>query len=195
MASIDAESQKLLNEGVFELRRGLTQVEDEMFGGQTKLGAQILANAVTTVLTELNPRAVKDLDFAFNDLLGLTADLPPFERAALDPAFNLLQQGIARLKSSVAIAPTVVDQLKILRAKLSDRRSAFERQLYKPPGSPVEPLPNAPSEMREAASLLQQQLVVAGFETPTLDRMIAEPGTFELRDVSELIDEIDVIMQ
>jgi len=37
--------------------------------------------------------------------------------------------------------------------------------------------------------------VAAGFETPTLDRMIAEPQTFELRDVTELIDEIEVILQ
>lgn len=195
MASIDAENQKLLNDGVFELGRGLTQVEDEMFGGQTKLGAQMLANSVTAVLADLNPRTVKDLDFAFNDLLGLTADLPPFERAALEPGFNLLQQGISRLKASVALAPTVVDQLKILRTKLSDRKSAFERQLYRPPGSAVEPLPNDPAEMRDAASRLQQQLVAAGFETPTLDRMIAEPQTFELRDVTELIDEIEVILQ
>lgn len=195
MASIDADVQKLLNDGVFELRRGLTQVEDEMFGGQAKLGAQMLGNAVETVLAELNPRTVKDLDFAFNDLLGLTADLPPFERAGLEPGFNLLQQGIARLRLSVALAPTVIDQLKILRTKLSDRKSAFERQLYRPPGSAVEPLPNDPVRMRDAASRLQQQLVAAGFETPTLDRMIAEPAQFELRDVTELIDEIEVILQ
>jgi hypothetical protein len=68
---------------------------------------------------------------------------------------------------------------------------AIERQTYVEGGAGR--LPHPPGALREEAVPLARQLTAAGFHTPALDALIADPESLRFHSIRELLDELDVI--
>lgn len=155
----------------------------------------MLSAEVSTALKTPNPRTIKGLAFALNDLIGMTADLSSDVQSEFQASFETLRHEVSRLQSEFSIPDATATRLRALRARLTERRAAREKQLYLPPGSPMAALPHAPPQMQGDAVVLQREVAAAGFDSPALDRLARNASAFELRDVTELIDEINAILE
>ncbi|HEY5610801.1 MAG TPA: hypothetical protein VIL97_06325 [Thermoanaerobaculia bacterium] len=191
---IDAGIRQRLDDGLAALHRAVSRVDDEMFVSQMQLAANLLASVLLLVSEDLNARRAKDAEFALNDLLNLTNELSPDDRAKVEGPLSILEDEIESMKSSAALPEPVFEKMKLLQSKLRERRMAIERQTFRPPENEPEPLPHDPQQLRAEAAELQNELTRNGFETPTLDRLVQQPQSFQGRDVSELIEELDVII-
>jgi hypothetical protein len=60
-------------------------------------------------------------------------------------------------------------------------------------GTPEEPLPHPPEELRADAEPIARELAAAGFSTPVLDSLIADPDGVRYHTLNEIADELDVI--
>ena len=194
MAAADAELIGRLRGGFAVLSNAVTNIEDEFYGPQVKLAASVLGNAIGAATSDLNPRTVQDLDFAYTDLRGLADELGGNDRSSIDRFLSALSTEIERLKAAVSLPEEVTQSVSVLQKKLKERRSAVERQTYRVPGTAPEPIPHPPAELQPDAESLQKQLTRFGYDTPTLNRLVSSPADFEIRDVSELIEELDVIL-
>jgi hypothetical protein len=76
---------------------------------------------------------------------------------------------------------------------LRTRAKALERSQYRAEGTEPEPLPHPPAELREAAIPLARELAAAGFETPSLDSLVADPDSLRYHTINEIADELDVV--
>jgi hypothetical protein len=47
--------------------------------------------------------------------------------------------------------------------------------------------------LRDDAVPIARQLVAAGFTTPSLDTLIADPGELRFHTINEIVDELDVV--
>ena len=81
-----------------------------------------------------------------------------------------------------------------LVTKLKTRRAAIERETFRDPSAPAQPLPHPAEELRADALSLRDHLAGAGFPTPALDALIADPASLRFHSINELIDELDVIV-
>jgi hypothetical protein len=69
----------------------------------------------------------------------------------------------------------------------------MERSQYRVEGTDAAPLPHPPEELRELAIPIARQLTDAGFATPSLDQLIADPDSLRYHSLNEIVDELEVI--
>jgi hypothetical protein len=179
----------MMEAALFQLRAALTD-EPELLG--MRLSAEVLANVIASAKNSgLNTARVNDIDFALNDLAAAVEDsnAPEVVRSAV----ALLRNDTAALRRETALPASVLSAIQELVARLRTRAKALERGQYRAEDTDPAPLPHPPAELRELAVPLARQLAAAGFATPALDALIAEPEELRYHSINELVDELDVI--
>ena len=183
----------MLEAALFQLRTAVASLEDDFYATQIKLAVNVLAGAIARAGQPLTAAGVSEVEFALNDLTGLAGELAGPDAVGLEPAISMLREDLARLKAETALPPAVVQAIGALQARLRARRAAIERETFRDPTTPAQPLPHPPEELRAEALPLREQLVRAGFATPSLDILINEPAALRFHTINEIIDELDVI--
>lgn len=186
------EDLALLEAGLFQLRAAATSV-DPMLASQMQLTVGILANAIEAAAHAFSAAAVNDIEFALNDVVATVDQLSAADAERVIPTITLLQDDVARLRKAAALPSPVVEAVRAFQSKLRLRRSAIERQTYREGGS-GEPLPHPPEELHVDAGSIRPFLSSAGFATPALDALIADPTSLRFHSISEILDELDVIL-
>lgn len=176
---------------VMKLRTLIDQLEDPFARTQVRLASDLLLNAIGDPGEPLNAARVNDIAFAFNDVRGGAADLAGADAELVAPFLTELDGAIEAMKAATALPPDLLQEMHEFQSKLKVRRNAIDRQTY------VEnqnaPLPHPPEELRNEAIPLQRRLASAGFSTPAIDSLIADPASLRLHSIDEIIDELDVI--
>ena len=180
----------MLEAALFQLRAASGEVDPES-APQLALCVNVLANAVAAGRGGVNASIVNDIDFAMNDVSAAIDELPQADADRLAPLLATLRAGVASLKAATSLDPALIEQIRAFQSKLRERMKAIERQTYVEGGS--QPLPHPPAALREEALPLARQLVAAGFNTPALDTLIADPESLRFHSIRELLDELDVI--
>ncbi len=183
----------LIEAALFQLQAATAGV-DPMYAPQMQLMVSMLANAIDSARGGVSAATVNDIEFALSDLAGVVRDLSAADAERIEPIVKLLQNDVARLKDSTALPPTVTTAIRALQSKLKARRAAIERQTYRPEGAPPEELPHPPQELQREAVPLRQQLAAAGFSTPALDGLISDPSSLRFHSITEILNELDVIV-
>lgn len=184
----------MLEAVLFQLRAAASNVDP---GSAPQLGlcinvlGNVLAKAVAAGRDGVNAAVVNDIEFALNDVGGAIDELSQEDANLLTPFLTTLRQDLESLKSSTALDPTLIDQIRGFQSKLHERMKAIEHQTYVEGGSV--PLPHPPEALREEAIPIARQLVAAGFLTPALEALIAEPESLRFHSLRELSDELGVI--
>jgi len=188
-----SEELVLVEAALFQLKSAAASV-DPMSASQMHLTISVLSNAVEAAGHGVSAAIVNDIEFALNDVAGMIGELNAADAARIAPIVTLLQDDVARLKESSSLPADVVNCVRALQTKLKTRRAAIERSTYRPEGSPEEPLPHPPQDLQKEAVPLRQQLAAAGFATPALDGLIAEPASLRFHSINEILNELDVIV-
>ena len=178
----------MMEAALFQLRAALG---DDAMLLPIRIAADVLGNAIAAAKSGVNAARVNDIEFALNDLVAAIDD-----GGAPDEVFAavaLLQNDAATLRASVALPREIGDAIRALHEKLRARKNALERGQYRAEGAPEVELPHPPGELREAAIPLARQLAAAGFDTPALDMLIADPDSLRYHSINEIIDELDVV--
>ncbi len=183
----------LIEAALFQLKAAAADV-DPMYASQMQLTVSMLANAIDSARGGISPATVNDVEFALNDVGSAIKELNATDADRIEPIVKLLHDDVARLKESTALPATVSTAIRTLQAKLKTRRAAIERQTYRPEGAPAEELPHAPPDLQREAVPLRQQLAAAGFATPALDGLIADPTSLRFHSITEILNELDVIV-
>ena len=189
---VTTEVERALRDAIAQLD-AVAATLDDIYAAQAKLTVAILRNAVDSLVADANPRTVSDVDFALNDVAALAGDLPPAEGDRVEKSVTAIRDALASVKSETALPDTVLQLINLLREKLSARRTAIDRATFRDPSTSDESLPHDPATLHDEASALRDSLQRAGFDTPMLSQLIATPATFYRAEVSQLIDELDVI--
>jgi len=180
----------MMEAALFQLRAAVG--EDPMLL-PIRISADVLSNAVSAAQSEgVNAARVNDIEFALNDLVAAIDDA-----GAPDEVYRavaLLQNDAAALRAASALPPEVVTAVRALQAKLKARAKAMERAQYRAEGSEAEPLPHPPEELRNDAIPLVRQLTAAGFDTPSLVMLMADPDEVRYHTLNEVADELDVVV-
>lgn len=179
----------MMEAALFQLRASLADDPELM---AMRLSADVLANAVTAAKDNgINAARVNDIEFALNDLVAAVDDAGAPD--AICSAVALLQNDTAALRRATALPAETIQAIRDLQVPLRARAKALERSQYRAEGTEAAPLPHPPAELRELAIPLARQLEAAGFVTPVLNQLIAEPEEFRYHSLNELVDELDVI--
>lgn len=181
----------LLEAALFQMRAAASDVDPEL-APQLGLCISVLANAVAAGRDGVNASIVSDIDFALNDLGAAIDELPQADADRLAPLLATLRTDVESLKAAMSLDPAVIEQIRAFQSKLRERMKAIERQTYVE-GGDSSPLPHPPETLRDEAIPLGRQLVAAGFETPALNALIAEPESLRFYSIREIFDELDVI--
>jgi hypothetical protein len=180
----------MMEAALFQLR---TALGDDPMLFPIRISADVLANAVAAAKSGgVNAARVNDIEFALNDLVAAIDDAGAPDEVY--PAVALLQNDAAALRHASALPPEVMQAIRELQLKLKARAKAMERGQYRAEGTAAEPLPHPPEELREAAIPLVRQLTAAGFDTPSLVSLIAEPDELRYHTLNEIVDELDVVV-
>jgi hypothetical protein len=180
----------MMEAALFQLR---SAAADDMELLAVRISADVLGNAIQAAKEQgVNAARVNDIEFALNDLVTAIDDAGAPDE--LCGAIAMLQNDAATLRSATALAPEIVGAVRDLQLKLKTRAKAMERAQYRAEGAPEEPLPHPPAELRELAIPLVRQLAAAGFETPVLDRLVADPDGLRYHTMNEIVDELDTIV-
>lgn len=179
----------MMEAALFQLRASLAD-DPELL--PMRLSADVLSNAVAAAKDSgVNAARVNDIEFALNDLVSAVDDAGAPDSVC--SAIALLQNDTAALRRATALPAETIAAIRELKARLSARGKALERSQYRVEGTEAAPLPHPPAELRELAIPLARQLEAAGFVTPVLDQLIAEPDELRYHSINELVDELDVI--
>jgi hypothetical protein len=179
----------MMEAALFQLRAALGD-DPEMLA--VRLSTDVLANAVAAAKDSgVNAARVNDIEFALNDLVVAIDDAGAPD--AVYSAIALLQNDTAALRRANALPAATIQAIRDLQVRLRARAKALERSQYRAEGTEAEPPPHPPAELRELAIPLARQLEAAGFVTPVLEQLIAEPDEFRYHSLNELVDELDVI--
>jgi hypothetical protein len=173
------------------LEAALFQLRSE--APQLGFALTLLENAIAAAHDGVNAARVNDIEFAANDLAAAADELPASDAARVAPILQQLRGDIDTLKQQNALGAGVVARIAALVAKLRARRSAIERQTYRAEGTEPAPLPHPPEQLREEALPLRGELAAAGFATPELDGLIAEPESLRFHSIGAILDELEVI--
>lgn len=180
----------MMEAALFQLRAAIG--DDPSFMA-IRLGADVLSNAVIAAKNGgVNAARVNDIEFALNDLIAAIDDA-----GAPDEVYSavaLLQNDAATLRNATALPAELVQTIRELQSKLKTRANAMERAQYRMEGSVAESLPHPPRELREAAIPIVRQLAAAGFDTPALDLLVAQPEELRYHTINEIVDELDVVL-
>jgi hypothetical protein len=171
----------MMEAALFQLRAAL-DVDDPL-----QLAACLLEGAIVAAKEQgLNAARVNDIEFALNDL---AAEAP----VSADATIALLREDLAALQRATALPAEVIAAIRALQAKLKTRAKAIERSQYRAENAPEVPLPHPPAELRIEAEPIARKLAEAGFATPTLDGLVADPESLRYHSINEIVDELDVI--
>ena len=181
------EELTLLESALFQLKAAAASVNE------MQLTITVLSQAIESAQQHLSAAVVNDIEFALNDVAGAVGELSAADAERIAPIVTLLQDDVARLKESTSLPAAVINSIRGFQTKLKVRRTAIERQTYRPEGSPPEPLPHPPEELQREAVPLRQQLAAAGFATPALNGLIADPSSLRFHSITEILNELDVI--
>lgn len=178
----------MMEAALFQLRAA---IGDDPMLMPIRLGADVLGNALASAKEGVNAARVNDIEFALNDLVAAIDDAgAPDEVYA---AIAMLQNDAATLRAATALPHDTIASIRALQAKLRTRKNAIERAQYRAEGAPEEPLPHPPETLREEAIPLVRLLAAAGFDTPSLDMLVADPESLRYHSINEIVDELDVI--
>jgi hypothetical protein len=186
------EELAMLEAALFQLKSAAASL-DPMFASRMQLSLSVLSNAIEGASQSLSAASVNDIEFALNDVAAVAGELSALDAARIEPIVVMLQADAARLKDATSLGPAVLQAIRELQGKLRVRRTAIERQTFRPEGAAEEPLPHDPGALQREALPLRQQLVSAGFATPALDTLIADPSSLRFHSINEIINELDVI--
>lgn len=179
----------MMEAALFQLRAAVGNETESL---PIRISADVLSNAIQAAkATGINAARVNDIDFALNDLIAAIDEV-----GVPDPVYGavaMLQNDAAALRNATALPKELIEAIRALQTKLRARTKAMERAQYRVEGTEPEPLPHPPAELREAAIPLARQLAAAGFETPALDMLIADPDELRYHTMNEIVDELDVI--
>ena len=179
----------MMEAALFQVRAAL---DDDPQLLSIRLSADVLGHAVLAAKEHgVNAARVNDIEFALNDLTAAVDDAGAPD--AICAALAMLQNDTARLRAASALPKELVDAIRTLQSKLRTRAKALERGQYRAEGTPEEPLPHPPAELREDAIPIVRQLAAAGFETPSLDMLLGDPDTVRYHTLNEIVDELDVV--
>lgn len=168
----------MMEAALFQLRAAL-DASDPL-----QLHVRILEGAIAAAKEQgVNAARVSDIEFALNDL---EAEAP----FSAEPAIALLRTDLAALQRATALPDEVIAAIRAFQAKLRTRAKAIERSQFQ---AKPEPLPHPPEELRVEAEPIVQKLAAAGFATPVLDGLIADPDSLRYHSINEMLDELDVI--
>ncbi|HEX6161382.1 MAG TPA: hypothetical protein VF111_14500 [Thermoanaerobaculia bacterium] len=178
----------MMEAALFQLRAALTDDPSHL---EMRLGANVLGGAIATAKENgVNAARVSDIEFALNDLAA-AAENETSE--AIRGALEMLQQDLQPLRAATMLAPEIAQGIAALSAKLRERKNAIERAQYRLEGSSEPELPHPPEELRMEAIPLARQLAGAGFDTPALDLLVADPDELRYHSLVEIINELEVI--
>ncbi|MEA2415685.1 MAG: hypothetical protein QOI58_2342 [Thermoanaerobaculia bacterium] len=180
----------MLEAALFQLRAAASDIDREI-APQLGLSINILANAIAAGHDGVNASVASDIEFAFNDLSAAVDELPQSDADRLAPIIGTLRRDIDTLTAATALDPAVIEQIRVFQSKLRERMKAIERQTFVEGG--VEELPHPPEVLREEAIPIARQLAAAGFETPSLSALIADPESVRLHSLRDLLSELSVI--
>jgi hypothetical protein len=180
----------MLEAALIQLRTAASDI-DTAVAPQLGLSINILANAIAAGRAGVNASVASDIEFAFNDVSAAVDELPQSDADRLTPMIATLRRDIEALTSATALDPTVIAQIRAFQSKLRERMRAIERQTFVEGGA-TEP-PHRPEALRDEAIPIARQLAAAGFETPALNALIAEPESLRFHSLREILDELDVI--
>lgn len=179
----------MMEAALFQLRSAVGEDPELM---AVRISADVLANAIQSAKDQgVNAARVNDIEFSLNDLVTAIDDAGAPDE--LCSAVALLQNDTASLRAATALSAPLVGAIRDLQVKLKARAKAMERGQFRTEGAAEEPLPHPPAELREAAIPIARQLEAAGFATPVLDALIAEPESLRYHMLNEMVDELDVI--
>jgi hypothetical protein len=157
-----------------------------------RLSADVLANAITAAKDSgINAARVNDLEFALSDLMSAVDDAGAPD--VVLSAVALLQNETAALRRANALPAETVSAIRDLVTRLRARAKALERGQYRVEGTEAAAVPHPPAELRELAIPISRELAAAGFTTPALDQLIANPESLRYHSVNEIADELEVI--
>jgi hypothetical protein len=180
----------MLEAALFQLRAAASDIDRDV-APQLGLSINILANAIVAGRDGVNASAASDIEFAFNDLSAAVDELPQSDADRLAPMMATLRRDIEALTSATALDPSVIAQIRAFQSKLRERMKAIERQTFVEDGA--ETLPHPPETLRDEAIPIARQLAAAGFATPSLNALIADPQSVRFHSLREILDELDVI--
>jgi hypothetical protein len=179
----------MMEAALFQLRAAL---DDDPQLLPIRLSSEVLGHAVLSAREHgVNAARVNDIEFALNDLIAAVDDAGAPD--AICAAVAMLQNDAATLRAAAALPQEIVSAIRELQAKLRTRAKAMERGQYRAEGTDPEPLPHPPEELRAAAIPLARHLAGAGFDTPALDTLVADPDVVRYHTLNEIVDELDVI--
>lgn len=180
----------MMEAALFQLRAALGD-DPELL--PIRLSTDVLANALAAAKAGgINAARVNDIEFALNDLVAAIDDAGAPD--AVFMAVAMLQNDAASLRNANSLSKDLLAAARALQAKLRERAKALERSQYRMEGTDAEPLPHPPEQLREEAIPLARQLAGAGFETPALDMLIADPDEVRYHTINDIVDELDVIL-
>ncbi len=180
----------MMEAALFQLR---SAAGDDPMLLSVRISADVLARAVAEAKEQgVNTARVNDIEFALNDLIVAIDDAGASKDVYL--AVAMLQNDAASLRNKTALPAELTKSMRELQTKLKERAKAMERSQYRVEGSAAEALPHAPETLREAAIPIARQLAAAGFSTPALDLLIADPGELRYHTINEIVDELDVVL-
>jgi hypothetical protein len=165
-----------------------------MYATQMAFTVTVLANAVEEARTGINPRQVRDLDFALNDLVAFANELTAEGAALVSRPLAVLQESVGVLKSEIVVPQSTINTARALQQKLRERKTAIQKLTYLPPGAVAPPLPHEPSTLVAEASAVRVAFAQAGFETPLLDDFIAAPAEARMQHLADLAEEIETVI-
>ena len=180
----------MMEAALFQLRAALG---DDPMLLPIRISADVLARNLAAAKEQgVNAARVNDIEFALNDLVAAIDDAGAPDEVYR--AIALLQNDAAALRHAAALPPEVVNAVRALQMKLKARAKAMERAQFRAEGSEPEALPHPPEELRNDAIPLVRQLTAAGFDTPSLVSLVADPDELRYHTLNEVVDELDVVV-
>ncbi|HUR81458.1 MAG TPA: hypothetical protein VM733_11875 [Thermoanaerobaculia bacterium] len=180
----------MMEAALFQLRAALG--DDPMYLA-IRISADVLSqNLAVAKERGVNAARVNDIEFALNDLVAAIDDA-----GAPDEVYRavaLLQSDTAALRQASSLPPGVIDAVRALQVKLKARAKAMERAQFRAEGTEADPLPHPPEELRNDAIPLVRQLTAAGFDTPSLVGLVADPDELRYHTLNEVADELGVVV-
>ena len=181
----------ILDAALFQLRAAASGIDRDV-APQLALCVNVLANAIAAGRDGVNASVASNIEFAFNDLSDAVDELPQSDADRLAPIMATLRRDIDALTAATELDPVVIAEIRAFQVKLRERMNAIERQTFVK--GPSEELPHPPEELRDDAIPIARNLAAAGFETPSLNALIAEPESVRLHSLRGILDELEVIV-
>ncbi|MEA2325908.1 MAG: hypothetical protein QOE68_867 [Thermoanaerobaculia bacterium] len=181
----------MLEAALFQLRAATGEIDRDV-APQLALCVNVLGNAIAAGRDGVNASVASDIEFAFNDLSAAVDELPQSEADRLAPMMATLRRDVEALTAATALDPAVIAQIGVFQSKLRERMKAIEHQTFVEGSS--EPLPHPPEALRDEAIPIARQLAAAGFATPALNALIADPASTRLYSLRDIADELNVIL-